>query len=71
MDFSKAPSALIRRDIRQIRVSHGVSAVFDAPDLVILAMDQSFDAHNAERLRAADTLLLARTTYELFKGFWP
>jgi dihydrofolate reductase len=34
-------------------------------------MDESFDAYNAERLRAADTLLLGRTSYEGFKGYWP
>jgi dihydrofolate reductase len=33
--------------------------------------DDSFDAHNAERLRAADTLLLGRASYEGFKGYWP
>ena len=33
--------------------------------------DESFDAYNTERLRAADTLLLGRTSYEGFKGFWP
>ncbi len=33
--------------------------------------DESFDDYNAERLRAADTLLLGRTSYEGFKGFWP
>jgi dihydrofolate reductase len=33
--------------------------------------DDSFDACNAERLRAADTLLLGRVSYEGFKGFWP
>jgi dihydrofolate reductase len=33
--------------------------------------DQSFDAYNAERLRAADTLLLGRVSYVGFKGFWP
>jgi dihydrofolate reductase len=33
--------------------------------------DESFDVYNAERLRAADTLLLGRTSYEGFKGFWP
>jgi dihydrofolate reductase len=32
--------------------------------------DESFDAYNAERLRAADTLLLGRTSYEGFKNFW-
>jgi len=36
-----------------------------------LPMDPSFDAYNAERLRAADTLLLGRNSYEGFKGFWP
>jgi dihydrofolate reductase len=33
--------------------------------------DESFDVYNAERLRAADTLLLGRTSYEGFKSFWP
>ena len=32
--------------------------------------DESFDAYNAERLRAADTLLLGQVSYEGFKGFW-
>ena len=40
-------------------------------NVMALPMDQSFDAYNAERLESADTLLLGRTTYELFKGFWP
>jgi dihydrofolate reductase len=33
--------------------------------------DESFDAYNAERLRAADTLLLGRVSYEGFKSYWP
>jgi dihydrofolate reductase len=33
--------------------------------------DESFDAYNAERLRAADTLLLGRTSYDGFRVFWP
>ena len=33
--------------------------------------DDSFDAYNAERLRSADTLLVGRTSYEGFKGYWP
>jgi dihydrofolate reductase len=34
-------------------------------------MDESFDAYNAERLRASDILLLGRTTYTGFKDYWP
>jgi dihydrofolate reductase len=34
-------------------------------------MDESFDAYSAERLHAADTLLLGRTLYDGFRGFWP
>jgi dihydrofolate reductase len=37
----------------------------------VYPLDESFDAYNAERLRAADTLLLGRTSYEGFKGYWP
>ena len=33
--------------------------------------DESFDLYNAERLRAAGTLLLGRTSFEGFKGYWP
>jgi dihydrofolate reductase len=46
---------------------------YEGPDnnVMVLPMDQAFDAYNAERLRAADTLLLGRTTNDGFKGFWP
>lgn len=33
--------------------------------------DESFDEYNAERLRAADTLLLGRVSYDGFRSFWP
>ncbi|CAG0930032.1 putative protein YyaP [Thermoflexales bacterium] len=33
--------------------------------------DESFDTYNAERLRAAGTLLLGRTTYDGFRNYWP
>ncbi|GAA2796269.1 dihydrofolate reductase family protein [Nonomuraea dietziae] len=40
-------------------------------DVMALPMDAFFDSHNAERLRAAGTLLLGRKSYELFRDFWP
>lgn len=40
-------------------------------DVMALPFDEAFDAYNLERLSAADTLLLGRTTYELFRGYWP
>jgi dihydrofolate reductase len=36
-----------------------------------LPMDSTFDEYNLERLRAADTLLLGRASYQGFMGFWP
>src|SRR5918999_1119683 len=40
-------------------------------DVMVLPLDESFSAYNLERLRAADTLLLGRTTYEGFRQYWP
>jgi dihydrofolate reductase len=40
-------------------------------NVMVLELDPAFDEYNAERLRAADTLLLGRKTYDGFKGFWP
>jgi hypothetical protein len=33
-------------------------------NVLVLLMDEAFDAYNAERLRVADTLLLGHITYE-------
>jgi dihydrofolate reductase len=54
---------------------------YEGPDKDVMALfgyrreaypqDESFDAYNAARLRAADTLLLGRTSYEGFKAYWP
>jgi dihydrofolate reductase len=54
---------------------------YEAPDKNVMPLfdyrreayptDESFDANNVERLRAADTLLLGRSSYEGFKGYWP
>ncbi len=40
-------------------------------DVMALPFDVTFDDYNAERLRAADTLLLGARTFELFRGYWP
>jgi dihydrofolate reductase len=40
-------------------------------NVMALPMDDFFDEHNLERLRAADTLLLGATTYTGLKGYWP
>ena len=36
-----------------------------------LPFDDEFDEYNASRLRAADTMLLGRTTFEGFRTYWP
>lgn len=40
-------------------------------DVMALPFDVGFDEYNAERLRAASTLLLGRKTFELFRSYWP
>jgi dihydrofolate reductase len=60
--------------VRKLIVSNIVSIdgnYVTGPDWPLEIMDAAFDAYNAERLRAADTLLLGRTTYDDFRGFWP
>ncbi|MDQ4059368.1 MAG: dihydrofolate reductase family protein [Actinomycetota bacterium] len=46
---------------------------FEGPgnDVMALPFDPAFDDYNAERLRAADTLLQGRTTFEQSKSYWP
>src|SRR5919202_3197977 len=71
-----------RYAMRNLIVSNAVSldGYYEGPGKNVMALfdfrwdyptDESFDAYNAERLRAADTLLLGRVSYEGFKGFWP
>lgn len=40
-------------------------------DVTALPFDDGFDAYGAERLRAADTVLTGRSSYEMFRGYWP
>lgn len=50
-----------------------VDGFYSGPNDNVMAMpfDAPFDDYNAERLRAADTLLLGRRSFEGFKGYWP
>ena len=68
--------------MRNLIVSNAMSldGYYEGPGKNVMALfdyrwdyptDESFDAYNAERLRAADTLLLGRVSYQGFKGFWP
>lgn len=61
--------------MRKLIVSNIVSldGYFTGPggNVMVMPMDDAFDAYSADRLRAADTLLLGRTTYDMFRGFWP
>ncbi len=61
--------------MRKLIVSNIMSldGYYEGPgeNVMVLPMDEAFDAYNAERLRAADTLLLGHNTYDGFKGFWP
>ena len=40
-------------------------------NLLALNMDHAFDAYNFERIRAADIVLLGRTSFEGFSSYWP
>lgn len=43
----------------------------EGKDVLALPFDDGFSRYNLERLRAASTLLLGRTTYEGFLSYWP
>jgi dihydrofolate reductase len=61
--------------MRSLIVSNAMSldGYYTGPDdnVMVLELDPAFDAYNAERLHAADTLLLGRRSFEGFKSFWP
>ena len=46
---------------------------YAAPDgnPLVLEMDHGFDVTNLERIRKADIVLLGRTSFEGFSGYWP
>jgi dihydrofolate reductase len=61
--------------MRKLIVANIVSldGYFEGPggNVMALPMDGFFDAHNLERQREADTLLLGATTYMGLKSYWP
>jgi dihydrofolate reductase len=50
-----------------------VDGFYSGPDdnVMVMPFDAPFNDYNAERLRAADTLLLGRRSFEGFRGYWP
>lgn len=57
-----------------------IDGYFEGPGKDVMAIfayrfenpsDDSFSQYNAERLRSATTLLLGRSSFEMFKAYWP
>src|SRR4051812_25175070 len=40
-------------------------------NVMAMNMDASFDAYNLERMRAARSVLLGRSSFEGFSSYWP
>ena len=40
-------------------------------NMMVLNMDQAFDAYNLERIRSAGIVLLGRSSFEGFSSYWP
>jgi dihydrofolate reductase len=63
------------RIVRNLIVSLTMSldGYYEGPgrNVLVLPMGEDFDAHHVELLRGADTLLLGRTSYEMFRNHWP
>lgn len=61
--------------MRKLIVTNMISldGYYEGPgnDVMALPFDEGFSEYNAERLRAADTLLLGRASYEGFRSYWP
>jgi dihydrofolate reductase len=61
--------------MRKLIVSNIISldGYYEGPgkDVLALPFDNGFSAYNVKRLRAADTLLLGRRSFEGFKSYWP
>src|SRR5215813_12284423 len=61
--------------MRKLKVCNIISldGFYSGPGGNVMAMpfDKGLSDYNAERLRAADTLLLGRASYQGFRSYWP
>jgi dihydrofolate reductase len=61
--------------MRHVIVSNIMSldGYYEGPgrNVMALNMDAAFDAYNLERIKAADIVLLGRTSFEGFSSYWP
>jgi dihydrofolate reductase len=56
-----------------VTVSVSLDGYSEGPggNVMAMQMDSAFDSYCAERLRSADALVLGRSTFQMFSGFWP
>jgi hypothetical protein len=40
-------------------------------NVIVMNIDETFDAYNLERIHSAGTVLLGRTSFEGFSSYWP
>ncbi len=61
--------------MRKLIVSNTMSldGYYEGPgnNVMALPMGDAFDRHHVELLRAADTMLVGRTSFEMFRDYWP
>jgi dihydrofolate reductase len=61
--------------VRKLIVSNtmSVDGYYEGPgkNVMALPMGEAFDRHHVELLHAADTLLLGRVSFEMFRNHWP
>jgi dihydrofolate reductase len=61
--------------MRQVIVNNIMSldGYYEGPgrNVMVLNMDEAFDAYNLERIQEAGTVLLGRTSFEGFSSYWP
>jgi dihydrofolate reductase len=69
------PEAMENSPMRKLIVTNiiSVDGFYSGPnnDVMVMPFDTTFSDYNAERLRAADTLLLGRRSFEGFRDYWP